>query len=64
MWSHLSGDFDSTLEVKKSIRELKKGNPGAIFVFHDSYKSELNLKKILPEILTYYTDQGFRFNGL
>jgi peptidoglycan-N-acetylglucosamine deacetylase len=64
MWSHLSWDFAKNLNVEKSIRKLKKVKPGNIIVFHDSPKSFENLKNILPEILSFYAEKGFRFETL
>ena len=64
MWSHLSYDFDSKLNVEKSIAALKKVNPGSIIVFHDSQKAFENLKLILPELLTYYNFKGLKMETI
>lgn len=61
MWSHLSWDFDPKLSVRTSIKNLKKADSGSIIVFHDSVKAYKNLKKLLPELLTYWSDNGFKF---
>lgn len=64
MWSHLSWDFAKNLDVDKSIRKLKKVKPGNIIVFHDSSKSFKNLQQILPEVLQFYLQNGFKFETL
>lgn len=64
MWSHLSWDFDSKLNVEKSISKLKCAKPGSILVFHDNEKSFENLKVILPEILAYFHAKGFKFEAI
>ncbi len=64
MWSHLSWDFDNNLNASVAIKNLKKARPGSIIVFHDSEKAFKNLKKILPEILPYWTSLHYRLNRL
>ncbi len=60
MWSCLSGDFDQSLNIEHSIKQLKNASqPGAIIVFHDSKKAERNLFEILPEYLQYLASEGF-----
>lgn len=60
MWTALSGDFDQSLNIEESLKQLKNAaQPGAIIVFHDSKKAEDNLFKILPEYLEYLTAEGF-----
>ncbi|MEQ6169042.1 polysaccharide deacetylase family protein [Ekhidna sp. MALMAid0563] len=64
MWSHLSWDFDSNLNVNKSIAQLKRAKPGSILVFHDSQKCFDNLQIILPEILSHFQAKGFKFEAI
>lgn len=65
MWDLLSYDFDSKLNVKKALAILKENTkPGSIVVFHDNYKAESNLKRILPEYLSWFSNSGFRFEAL
>tara|TARA_Y100001972_G_scaffold129254_1_gene195745 strand:- start:1197 stop:1823 length:627 start_codon:yes stop_codon:yes gene_type:complete len=64
MWSHLSGDFDPGLNVGQSAKSMKSAAEGSILVFHDSIKAAYNLKKLLPEIMSYFSDQGFEFKSL
>ena len=62
MWSHLTCDYEKNLNIKASLRHMKKAAPGSIFVFHDSEKSFHNLQILLPELLQYYSKLGFRFD--
>ena len=64
MWSHLSGDFDQGLNTDQSSKHMKSAGEGSILVFHDSVKAEINLKKILPDLMSYFIDQGFEFKAL
>ena len=64
MWSHLSRDYDPSLNIQESLKALKKAGPGAIFVFHDSEKSLCNLKQLLPELLQFYHNKGYVFRSL
>ncbi|MBV6643532.1 MAG: polysaccharide deacetylase family protein [Cyclobacteriaceae bacterium] len=64
MWSHLSGDFDPGLNTHQSIRAMKAASHGSIMVFHDSIKAEMNLKKVLPVVMEYFSNQGFEFKTL
>jgi peptidoglycan/xylan/chitin deacetylase (PgdA/CDA1 family) len=64
MWSHLSRDYDPKLNIQESLNAMKKAKPGAIFVFHDSEKSFENLKILIPELLRYFHERGYRFLSL
>ena len=64
MWSHLSGDFDPGLNADQSSKVMKSAAEGSILVFHDSVKAESNLKKLLPDLMSYFTDQGFEYKAL
>ncbi len=49
MWDVLSGDFDTDLDGEACLRNvLTNVRPGSIVVFHDSLKSERNLRYALP----------------
>jgi peptidoglycan/xylan/chitin deacetylase (PgdA/CDA1 family) len=62
MWSLLSGDFDIKLEKEKCLdMVLKNTKAGNIIVFHDSLKAKEKLMFVLPELLKYYSEQGFSF---
>ncbi|WP_029035785.1 polysaccharide deacetylase family protein [Salinimicrobium terrae] len=65
MWSIVSRDYDRTLSPEKCLQNvLNNVRPGSIIVFHDSFKAEKNMKKILPEVLKHYKNSGFCFKGL
>jgi len=64
MWSHLSWDFYEHLNIKRSIKGLKKAKPGSIIVFHDSEKSFKNLQRLLPELLAYWSSNHLKFSTL
>lgn len=64
MWSHVAYDFDSGMNVKHSLRILKRARPGSIIVFHDTPKAEKKLKEILPAVLDHYVDNGFSFEAI
>ncbi len=64
MWNHLSGDFDPGLNPLRSLKTMKSALAGSILVFHDSLKAHDNLKKLLPEVMEYFSDQGFEFKAL
>lgn len=65
MWDRLSRDYESTLDIEDSLKELKilPAN-GSIFVFHDSEKAFKNLKILLPKLLLYYKLKGYKFKKL
>ncbi len=64
MWNYMSWDFDSKLDTSRSIKKMKEACPGSILVFHDSLKAFQNLKIILPEILSFFTSKGFKFETI
>ncbi|MEP0987334.1 polysaccharide deacetylase family protein [Ekhidna sp.] len=64
MWSHLSWDFDPSLNTRLAVTKLKKAKAGSIIVFHDSQKAFKNLKIILPEILNHFQHKGMKFDTL
>ncbi len=62
MWSIITGDFDRTLNQENClIKSLKMTEAGTVIVFHDSLKSEANLKAILPRYLEKILNAGFTF---
>ncbi|MEO1257953.1 MAG: polysaccharide deacetylase family protein [Bacteroidota bacterium] len=65
MWDVLSGDFDEKISKEQCLANVTKnaGN-GSIIVFHDSLKAWNKLEFVLPKILEYYAEKGFRFEAL
>ena len=65
MWDVLSGDFDQDLNPLICLRNvLDNVRPGSIVVFHDSLKSERNLKYALPRALKALSNQGYSFEAI
>ena len=65
MWDVLSGDFDVNLKPETCINNvISASKSGSIIVFHDSEKSKKNLMETLPEVLRYYTTEGYIFNNI
>ena len=65
MWDILSRDYERGLSLKSSLNAIKTGSrPGSVLVFHDSEKTALNLKSLLPETLSYFHEKGYRFDAL
>jgi len=65
MWDVLSEDYNSKISTDKCLQNITDyTREGSIIVFHDSLKASRNLKKVLPEILKKYTEEGFIFQKL
>lgn len=64
MWDRLSMDYMAQLNTEESLAQMKKVKKGSIVVFHDSEKAFQNLKVLLPQLLSYYQQQGFSFQTL
>ena len=65
MWDVLSGDFDPKISSTQCFHNvINNADNGSIVVFHDSTKAWDKLRSVLPDILQYYTEKGFRFEPL
>ncbi|MBS1730354.1 MAG: polysaccharide deacetylase family protein [Bacteroidetes bacterium] len=65
MWSVLSGDFDLSKKATECRDHvLLHARPGSIVVFHDSKKAWDRMQGALPEVLKYFSEQGFQFKSL
>ncbi|SDX71660.1 Peptidoglycan/xylan/chitin deacetylase, PgdA/CDA1 family [Lutibacter oricola] len=65
MWDVLSADFDTEISNEKCLHNvIENTTNGSIIVFHDSIKAANKVKFVLPQILEYYTAQGYKFNAL
>ena len=63
MWDVLSYDFDSTISAEKSLDNVILNTAqGSIIVFHDSLKSEKNLRFALPRVIHVLKEKGFTFD--
>ncbi|OYU95459.1 MAG: polysaccharide deacetylase family protein [Bacteroidetes bacterium B1(2017)] len=60
MWNRLSRDYEKNLNVNESLAQMKQVDNGSILVFHDSEKSFENLKVLLPELLSFYKQEGYQ----
>ena len=64
-WDVLSRDYDVRQSPGIILHRLrKKARPGSVVVFHDSLKTESNLKEVLPVFLDYCKRQGFELKTL
>jgi len=65
MWSIITGDFDKTLDSENCLtKSLKMSEKGTVIVFHDSVKSEQNIKTILPRYIENALKAGFTFSRM
>lgn len=65
MWDVLSGDFDRSVSAEKCARNVRRfARPGSIIVFHDSEKAYDRLHGALPEVLEYFSGEGYRFEAI
>lgn len=62
MWDVLSADFDNTISNEDCLQNvIFNSSPGSIIVMHDSEKCFEKVKYILPKILHYFKEKGFKF---
>lgn len=65
MWDVISFDYDRTITKEKCLQNvLKNIQPGSVVVFHDSRKAEKNLRYVLPEVLKFISDKGWRCSSI
>ena len=65
MWDVLSGDFDHTITPEKCLNNvIENYSKGSIIVFHDSLKSETNLRYALPRVLEHLAENDFVSSSL
>ncbi len=65
MWDVLTGDYNASLSADSILKRIIKATkPGSIVVFHDSIKAYPRLASVLPDYLSYFQDQGFRFEAI
>lgn len=64
-WSLLSGDFDVELSPSKCLQNvINHIKPGDIVVFHDSAKAFPRLQFVLPKVLEFCNQKGWRTKSL
>ncbi len=65
MWHILSGDFDKKLSPQKCAENvLLNAKPGSIIVFHDSKKAWEKMSYALPQVLEFFSCEGYSFNAI
>ncbi len=64
-WEVMAGDFDEKVSKEKCLQRIYDNmNAGSILVLHDSLKCEEKVRFVLPRLLEYYTERGYRFLGI
>lgn len=62
MWDLVTRDYSKRLNGRQVFRIVKKYvRNGSIITFHDSIKSEKNLKYALPRSIEWLLEQGYEF---
>ena len=62
MWDLVTRDYSKRLNGRQVFRNVKKYvRNGSIITFHDSIKSEKNLKYALPRAIEWLLEQGYEF---
>ena len=62
MWDLVTRDYSKRLNGHQVLRNVKKYvRNGSIITFHDSIKSEKNLKYALPRSIEWLLEQGYEF---
>ncbi|WP_299127426.1 polysaccharide deacetylase family protein [uncultured Winogradskyella sp.] len=65
LWDVLSYDWDKTVSEDACLNNvITATKKGSIIVFHDSLKASKNLRYVLPKVLAYFSEQGFKFRTL
>ena len=65
MWDVLSADFDTTITKQDCLKNvIKHTKSGSIVVFHDSIKASEKLRYVLPQVLEYYSNNGYSFKQI
>jgi len=61
MWDVLSGDYDPNQSPEKCLsKSIQYSKNGSIVLFHDQQKTEIVVKKVLPDYLDFIKDSGFQ----
>lgn len=62
MWDLVTRDYNRKFNGKQILQKVKKyARNGSIITFHDSIKSEENLKYALPKAIEWLKEQGYEF---
>jgi len=61
MWDVLSQDYDRSLSPGQVVDHVTENiQPGSVVVFHDSLKAWPNLKEVLPVVMKWLTNNGYK----
>lgn len=65
MWDVVTRDYSKLVTPEQVLDNVKKySRNGSIIVFHDSLKSEKNMKYALPKSIEWLKEQGYTFKLL
>lgn len=65
LWDVLSGDFDASISSEQCLRNITRhARPGSVVVLHDSLKAQRHLQFVLPRLLAYFQERGYRFEAI
>ncbi len=65
MWSNLSMDYNTGITPERCCQNvIDHARPGSVIVFHDSFKAQKNLVKVLPRVLDHLNREGYKFKAL
>jgi peptidoglycan/xylan/chitin deacetylase (PgdA/CDA1 family) len=65
MWSVLAGDWVTTLDKEQCFQQVRNAvYPGCIIVLHDSEKANQRMSYVLPKLLQYFTEKGYKFKKI
>ncbi|MFR9165516.1 MAG: polysaccharide deacetylase family protein [Dysgonomonas sp.] len=65
LWDVVTRDYSKYMTPDKVFNNIKRyTRNGSIIVFHDSLKSEKNMKGALPKAIEWLQDQGYTFRLL
>jgi peptidoglycan/xylan/chitin deacetylase (PgdA/CDA1 family) len=65
MWTILSADYDRRLHPDQCAKRVVQAlQPGAIILFHDSEKAEMNMMVALEKLLNEGISRGYVFKPL
>ena len=65
MYDVITRDYDRSLTPERILENVKRYvRNGSIIVFHDSLKSEHNLRYVLPRAIQWLKDQGYEFKAI
>ncbi len=65
MWDVLSRDYSSLVSPKQCVKNVTRYmQAGSIVVFHDSLKSQRNMRYALPRVLEFGQSKGLKFKTI